>query len=1420
MAVVGRVVEDSVPLGGLNNGDFGSDPNLIVDVGGITYFSADDGINGRELWRVGPTGPAEMVENSIPGGGIAPGILNSSPSYLTNFNGTLYFAADDGTNGIELWRVNGAGLAELVSGSGAGGFNSGANSSSPSDFKVVGPSLYFVADDGVSGRELWRLNAAGNTQLVPGNPGGGGIALGGNGSVPKYLTNVSGQLFFQANDRVNGDELWRVPSGGSATMVEDNIPGGGIEPGNYSSIPNQLYNFGGTLYFKTLTASFSYSLWRVSGAGNASVVMNSGAGVVVDPTGSYPSELTSSGGTLYFQASNSGTGSELWRIGTDGTAQVVLAAGTTGGINPGIASSVPSLLTDVSGTLYFQAKSNANDYELWRVNSLGIAELVDDAAPGIGIAPGAAASSPYRLTNVSGTLYFAANDGSQGVELWRIPSSGIAEIVEDSVAGGGLAVGPSGSTPDKLTNVNGRLFFSATNAAQGTELWQIDNAGVARVIENAIPGNGINPGTASSNPDQLSTVNGTLFFAATDGSHGVELWKINNTSAVAAQQINTSGSVRGINRHSESSNPLNLTLLNGTLYFAASDGTNGTELWSLNSFGVAELVEDSVVGGGLSPATISSNPRDLTNVNGTVYFSANTATGTGLWRIQSSGLAELVFDSLPSGGINVGQDIPRSSLLTNVNGTLYFVAADAANGNELWRLNASGTPELVEDNVAGGGLNPGNASSNPKSLVSIGDTLFFVATNVLAGEEIWRVSNLGLAELADNASAGDGIYPGIVGSGSKELINFGGTLFFQANGGEGIGAELWRVGATGLAELVEPSTLILGGINPNFSSYPAQLTTSGGTLYFQANDGTRGVEMWRVTSSGIPSLVEVTAGGDLNPGIASSNPRYLTDVSGTLYFQANNIQTGFELWRVNSSGTIEIVEDAVAGGGIRPGSNSSAPTKLSNLNGTLYFKANDGISGFELWRVNGSGVAELVEDSIPGGGLAPGSNGSEYSNPDSLISVSGNVFFTAEDSSRGRELFTINSAGLAVAVGGENGSNEILPGPTAANPKSLTNVNGVLYFSADSGPRFGIELMRLSTNAPPTLVRNNATVTGGINTQLVNSGTWSDVEGDAVVLTASIGNIVKNQDGTWNWTLTPTSALANQVVQITATDVHGDATSVPFLASTASTAAQVLNRQIFYNRASSPTFGNGSGNPTASIDSSKSALLPGQAASFSNYTNYRLGLNGIIVDVAGLGASVTIADFQFATWNGFASAGFVQSSAVPVLTVIPGGGSAGSTRLKIEFADNAIRNTWLRVTLLGNANTGLSANDTFYFGNAIGEMNIGNVANPALLRVDESDVQRVRQNQSNSVSVTNIFDLNKDGRVNSIDFSLVRQNRTSSALRLFTAPLNLRLAPTSGSIVMTTLSVPKIESALSAINFSPLPVNHTQATDQFFASFS
>jgi ELWxxDGT repeat protein len=86
---------------------------------------------------------------------------------------------------------------------------------------------------------------------------------------------------------------------------------------------------------------------------------------------------------------------------------------------------------------------------------------------------------------------------------------------------------------------------------------------------------------------------------------------------------------------------------------------------------------------------------------------------------------------------------------------------------------------------------------------------------------------------------------------------------------------------------------------------------------------------------------------DINPGSADGYLSYLTNVNGVLYFTANDGTNGYELWKSDgtAAGTA-MVKD------IYPGSGSGSPSNLTNVNGVLYFSANDGTHGTELWSIS------------------------------------------------------------------------------------------------------------------------------------------------------------------------------------------------------------------------------------------------------------------------------------------------------------------------------------------------------------------------------------------------------------------------------------------------------------------------------------
>src|SRR5262245_16256098 len=134
---------------------------------------------------------------------------------------------------------------------------------------------------------------------------------------------------------------------------------------------------------------------------------------------------------------------------------------------------------------------------------------------------------PGSLVNVNGTLFFAADDGVHGRELWKSDGTAAGTVMLKDINPNGV------SNPDSMVNVNGIVFFTAHNGTNGRELWKADGTEYGTVLVKDI-----NPGAVGSYSNGLTNVNGTLFFAANDGTNGMELWKSNGTPLGTVQVAN------------------------------------------------------------------------------------------------------------------------------------------------------------------------------------------------------------------------------------------------------------------------------------------------------------------------------------------------------------------------------------------------------------------------------------------------------------------------------------------------------------------------------------------------------------------------------------------------------------------------------------------------------------------------------------------------------------------------------------------------------------------------------------------------------------------------------------------------------------------------------------------------------------------
>jgi hypothetical protein len=123
------------------------------------------------------------------------------------------------------------------------------------------------------------------------------------------------------------------------------------------------------------------------------------------------------------------------------------------------------------------------------------------------------------------------------------------------------------------------------------------------------------------------------------------------------------------------------------------------------------------------------------------------------------------------------------------------------------------------------------------------------------------------------------------------------------------------------------------------------------------------------------------------------------------------------------------------------------------------------------------------------------------------------------------------------------------------------------------------------------------------------------------------------------------------------------------------------------------------------VSAAKQPLLPGQVGSVLNVTNKTYGLTGVTVDVTGLPGPVSASDFLLRTGNSTDFGTWTTPAGAPTVSLLPAGGVGGSDRVVVDLAALSIADTWLEVSVLPSAGTGLGSRDVFFFGNLGGDVN-------------------------------------------------------------------------------------------------------------------
>lgn len=409
--------------------------------------------------------------------------------------------------------------------------NFGRPDANPTDLVVVGNALYFAADNGINGQELFRISGRRNnlTRFDINQQGRG------QGSDPRDLVNLNGTLYFTATDGFSGRELYRLGANErTPTRIAD------LNPGEVGSDPAGLTVFNNQLFFTAdRDNGLGRELYRTDGTADGIRLVsdiNSGE------ESSNPTDFAIANNTLYFAATRDDVGRELFASsGTDSRLVFDLNFGRTDDIPT---SSIPTDLINVNNVLYFAATDDLRGRELWRYDPVNNPTV-----------------RPQTFTNLS----TSDNAASPGSDLTALTVTDFASI--DTF----LAARPNRNR-SAIAAINNTIYFAATSREFGRELFSSEGRFASIALVGNINENG------SSNPTNLTTLNNQLFFAASAGNvTGNELYRYNPRIRRANRRLVR---IADINVGAGGSDPADFVLYRNQLIFAATSSLSGRELRS------------------------------------------------------------------------------------------------------------------------------------------------------------------------------------------------------------------------------------------------------------------------------------------------------------------------------------------------------------------------------------------------------------------------------------------------------------------------------------------------------------------------------------------------------------------------------------------------------------------------------------------------------------------------------------------------------------------------------------------------------------------------------------------------------------------------------------------------------------------------
>ncbi|RFS15332.1 ELWxxDGT repeat protein [Emticicia sp. C21] len=522
-------------------------------------------------------------------------------------------------------------------------------------------------------------------------------------------------------------------------------------------------------------------------------------------------------------------------------------------------------------------------------------------------------SYPRYGVDVNGTYYFVAGmANSPDYGFWKSDGTpgGTTKIITTT----GTRPQANIRTKENIIPFGNKALLIASDYYNNLnfELWITDGTPAGTFLLKDIN----TPGRASDIKNvKVVSGKGALkaFFSANNGTLGEELWVTDGTP-------DGTKLVKDIYPGSNSSLPSDFVQLQDKVLFSATEPTHGRELWITDGTEAGtELVKDIYPG---SNSSFVNNSKIVVNDNTAfVNLKDGTLVNTTIL-VRTAGTFNTTF--------SIGSSFANPDNLTLFNGKVYFTTSPSSGGN-LYYIDNNSIPVTIANDFT-------YYSWRAENLTVSNDKLFLLINN--SGGQ----TNLGVIESSVDSEiahliqvTGANIDPFPTNPEKRKLIPTSNGNIYFFTGQTSPGYRLWFSNGT-----QQGTTNIL---NLWFGNY-SYVRTFNNKLFFITND-IEGKNQCYVTDNGSDAVLVK----NLTPDLNIDNVYPLVQSGDWFYFSAYNPATGYELYKSNGI-TNTFVKDI----DVTYKSNDYNFSKtVSNSNG-LFFLADDGKNGLELWKTNGKQV--------------------------------------------------------------------------------------------------------------------------------------------------------------------------------------------------------------------------------------------------------------------------------------------------------------------------------------------------------------------------------------------------------------------------------------------------------------------------------